>query len=153
MHLTLDNAREQSRPPGRCTVECPDAIWTFRYANGYVVTLKGALTATMVYAASNGGTNPPTKFETLSFDANHHDKMISLDAIIGPRQTDYTPPTPRQAPQTTAVNGTDPSQQPQPRKEEEPKVMVEQAVMPAEPVNAFGIPQATMRCLEVRSHP
>lgn len=118
--------------------------------NGYVVTLRGALTATMMSIPVNG--QPIPKFETLTFDANHHDKMISLDAIIGTRQADPTlPPTPRQGALTTTANGTDGSTANTPAKKEEvePKVMVEQAIMPAEPVNAFGIPQATMRCLEV----
>ena len=35
------------------------------------------------------------------------------------------------------------------RKWEEPRVLIERAAIPGEPVNAFGIPQATMRCLEL----
>ncbi|KAF5390449.1 hypothetical protein D9757_005297 [Collybiopsis confluens] len=35
------------------------------------------------------------------------------------------------------------------RKWEEPRVMIEKGFIPGEPVNAFGIPQATMRCLEL----
>lgn len=31
----------------------------------------------------------------------------------------------------------------------EERLVIEQAVLPAEPINAFGIPQASMRCLEV----
>ncbi|KAK7696556.1 hypothetical protein QCA50_001214 [Cerrena zonata] len=155
MHLTLDNARERPIGAGRTSIECLDAIWTFRYMNGYVVTLRGNLTATMLPVPIAGGQSIP-KFEALTFDANHHDKTISLDAIIGNRQVDVTthPPTPRQAAQTTTTNGTDGSQtQVQPPLEDplkdEPKVMVDRAIMPAEPVNAFGIPQATMRCLEL----
>ncbi|KAF8628158.1 hypothetical protein AX17_006028 [Amanita inopinata Kibby_2008] len=32
---------------------------------------------------------------------------------------------------------------------EEPRIMIERSLIPGEPVNAFGIPQATMRCLEL----
>lgn len=32
---------------------------------------------------------------------------------------------------------------------EEPRVLISQGFIPGEPVNAFGIPQATMRCLEL----
>ncbi|KAF9076669.1 LIM-domain binding protein-domain-containing protein [Rhodocollybia butyracea] len=32
---------------------------------------------------------------------------------------------------------------------EEPRVLIERGFIPGEPVNAFGIPQATMRCLEL----
>jgi len=35
------------------------------------------------------------------------------------------------------------------KKWEEPRVIIEHGSIPGEPVNAFGIPQATMRCLEL----
>jgi hypothetical protein len=35
------------------------------------------------------------------------------------------------------------------KKWEEPRQIIENGSIPGEPVNAFGIPQATMRCLEV----
>lgn len=40
-------------------------------------------------------------------------------------------------------------QQNAPPQWEEPRVLISQGFIPGEPVNAFGIPQATMRCLEL----
>ncbi|CAL1702021.1 unnamed protein product [Somion occarium] len=157
MHLNLDGARE--RPAGmlnRTIVECTQAIWTFRYVNGYVVTLRGPLSATLTItpmpSVTGGPPVPVAKFESMTFDAHHHEKTISLDAIVGNRLTD-SPRTPRApVPRTPTMNVNDrgPSQvEEEDGRSDEPRIIVDRATMPAEPVNAFGIPQATMRCLEL----
>lgn len=58
-------------------------------------------------------------------------------------------PRPRHA-LTPTANGTDAQQRAEEDKKwEEPRIFIERAAIPGEPVNAFGIPQATMRCLEL----
>jgi hypothetical protein len=145
---------------GHSIVECVGAVWTYKYNNGYTVTLRGPLTARIVVtsphppgsAQAAQGSQFLLKFEEFQFDANYHDKYISLDSIIGNRALE-SPKMPgiRNAP-TPTLNGTTSQQQQQleeDKKWEEPRVTIERASLPGEPVNAFGIPQATMRCLEV----
>ena len=88
------------------------------------------------------------KLDRLQFDAFWHDKYLAFDAIQGNR----IPDSPRVAPMSpmSGANGTteDPNRG-DPNQFEEPRYLIENGVIPAEPINAFGIPQATMRCLEV----
>ncbi|KAL6297975.1 LIM-domain binding protein-domain-containing protein [Sparassis latifolia] len=144
MSFNLDGARERLMPHqthGHGIVECVTAQWTYKYTNGYTVTLRGPLTAHILVIPNAQGQGSYTlKIDSLQFDATHHDKLLSLDAILGGR--DGQSPTP--------IN-TGPKQDDE-RRYDEMKFIVERVYIPAEPVNAFGIPQATMRCLEV-SHP
>ncbi|KAG6819458.1 hypothetical protein H0H93_011628 [Arthromyces matolae] len=48
MTLSIDGARERIYSAGHSTVECINAIWTYKYSNGYTVTLKGPLTVHVV---------------------------------------------------------------------------------------------------------
>ncbi len=157
MTLTLDGARERIYSQGHSVVECVTAVWTYRYKNGYTVTLRGPLTAHVVITSPHpAGTTSShqgyvLKFEDFQFDANYHDKYISLDAITGPKVVmTESPKTPRSrnTPAPGAVNGAT-TQEEEDRKWEEPRISIERGSIPGEPVNAFGIPQATMRCLEV----
>ncbi|PFH50567.1 hypothetical protein AMATHDRAFT_60844 [Amanita thiersii Skay4041] len=144
MTLSLDGARERmyAREPRHSVVECLTAVWTYKYNNGYTVTLRGPLTAHVVATAPTPGSDAYSvfhtgqrhlKFDNLSFEADHHDKYILLDTVM--------------------TNGTSIQQQQQQQDEEkkweEPKILIERSLIPGEPVNAFGIPQATMRCLEL----
>lgn len=149
MSLTLDGARERVYAPGHAVVECVTAVWTYRYNNGHIVTLRGPLTAHLVIcspaphpqpgAIQNRGAPPYIlKFDDFEFDAHSHDKYIALESIAGPRKTEEPPPT---------VNG--PGLADEEKKWEEPRLLIENGSIPGEPVNAFGIPQATMRCLEL----
>ncbi|KAF5346933.1 hypothetical protein D9758_010123 [Tetrapyrgos nigripes] len=52
MTLTLDGARERLFAYGHAVVECVSAIWTYRYTNGYIVTLRGPLTVHVLLTAS-----------------------------------------------------------------------------------------------------
>jgi hypothetical protein len=161
MTLSLDGARERLVSPNHAVIECVTAAWTYKYTNGYTVTLRGPLTAHVVLvqntARGQGPLPQPSqpyslKFENLDFGANFHDKSISLESIMGPRNPELSPPkTPhtRNAPTPTA-NGTAQLISEDDKKWEEPRVTIDRASIPGEPVNAFGIPQATMRCLEVR---
>ncbi|KAG7446022.1 uncharacterized protein BT62DRAFT_968891 [Guyanagaster necrorhizus] len=154
MTLTLDGARERMYAQGHSVVECVTAVWTYKYNNGYTVTLRGPLTAHVVITSPHPpGTSTATgnyvlKFEDFQFDANYHDKFIALDSIMGTRMVD-SPKTPRiRNVPTPGANGIL-SQEDEDKKWEEPRIIIERGSIPGEPVNAFGIPQATMRCLEL----
>ncbi|KAG6873974.1 hypothetical protein C0995_007930 [Termitomyces sp. Mi166 len=180
MTLSLDGARERTYTHGHSMVECINAVWTYKYHNGYTVTLRGPLTAHIVVTTTlppGSAPSPPSssvqaqnqqpsasnlvlKFEEFQFDANMHDKYISLDSIQGTRSIIINSP-PMLGIRNATPLGSGPSgpaglmrQQQQQIEEdnkrwEEPRVTIEMASIPGEPVNAFGIPQATMRCLEL----
>jgi len=180
MTLSLDGARERVVGPNQAVVQCVSAMWTYRYRNGYTVTLRGPFAAHVIVtpnATQNGASAqsvPPTTFilkiDHISFDANLYEKHVAVDVIGGNRldAANKTPqvrnaPTPSPTINGAAVLSAPPPQPPQPlqpsprqvsqrddERWEEPRITYERATIPAEPVNAFGIPQATMRCLEVR---
>jgi hypothetical protein len=166
MTLALDGARERLQTVGHAVVECPKAVWTCKYANGFIVTLSGPLTVRVVVCtpAQNvpPGMEQPSfvlKFEQFVFDAVFHEKYINVESIQmtkvaeppkTPRQRNAATPVPNgpPAPPTsgTPQNGRDETNK---RPWEEPRFYCERASWPGEPVNAFGIPQATMRVLEL----
>ncbi|KAF9242942.1 LIM-domain binding protein [Melanogaster broomeanus] len=157
MTLSLDGARERLLSQYHAIVECVSAVWTYKYTNGYTVTLRGPLTVHVGIIPLPNPAQPQQipftlKFEQFQFDANTHEKFISLDSIIGERTVE-TPKTPRtrNAP-TPSPSGGSSSQRgaEEDRQWDEPRVSIDHGSIPGEPVNAFGIPQATMRCLEVR---
>ncbi|KAG6865560.1 hypothetical protein C0991_001453 [Blastosporella zonata] len=170
MTLSLDGVRERIYGPGHSMVECINAVWTYKYNNGYTVILRGPMTVHVVVTAIQppGAPSPPStsapgqpqqpasnvvlKFEDFDFDANSHEKYIQLDEIKGPR-TIGSPPVMNAMPMGNGAPGGLQSRQQQleddRKRWEEPMVTIERATIPGEPVNAFGIPQATMRCLEL----
>jgi LIM-domain binding protein len=176
MTLSLDGARERVIGPNHAVVQCVSAMWTYRYHNGYTVTLRGPFTA-HVFAYPNATQNGAPaqsaphstfilKIDHIQFDSNLYEKHVSVDMIVGNRIDANKTPQARNAPTPSpTVNGAGvpPPAPPQPQppppqasqrddeRWEEPRISYERALIPAEPVNAFGIPQATMRCLEVRS--
>ncbi len=156
MSLSLDGARERLFTTGHSVIECVTAVWTYKYTNGYTVTLRGPLTVHVIVSAptpsnssspgSNGRASPPSavlRFEDFQFDALIHDKYIAVEHIEGIENT-MNGPMPEVGPpvQNGQNQNTDRS--------DEQRVPVERGSVPLGPVNAFGIPQATMRCLEVR---
>ncbi|KAI0052613.1 hypothetical protein FA95DRAFT_1553277 [Auriscalpium vulgare] len=159
MTLSMDGARERLFSHNHAVVECVAAVWTYRYSNGYTVTLRGPLTAHVVAINTPPANGAPAqsaslpgfalKISNLQFDSNVYEKHISLDAILGQRVD--SPKTPRQRnAQTPTLNGVSATQQKaEEERWEEPRIVYERATIPSEPVNAFGIPQATMRCLEL----
>ncbi|KAJ3879576.1 LIM-domain binding protein, partial [Lentinula edodes] len=177
MTLTLDGARERLYAYGHAIVECVAAVWTYKYNNGYTVALRGPLTVHVVVTAAPSTTTSPgagaggvgagnilLKFEDFQFDASYHDKYIALESIMGPRSIEspkgYLPPpsvtTVGTGTPTTANTSTSttprlphPSASSGQSQWDEPRVLISQGFIPGEPVNAFGIPQATMRCLEL----
>ncbi|KZP02463.1 hypothetical protein FIBSPDRAFT_669908, partial [Athelia psychrophila] len=48
MSLSLDGARERLLSQNRAVIECVTAAWTYKYTNGYTVTLRGPLTAHII---------------------------------------------------------------------------------------------------------
>lgn len=168
MTLSLDSARERMHESGHTIVECPGASWTHRYRNGYTVTLRGPLTVHVIATSrrphgshTDNDSDFTFKFDKFQFDANFHDKFIALDSILGARSTENLPPptpmvmtAPSFSVQTAA--GIGPAGQSQSNQQvddertwEAPRVLIDYASLPGEPVNAFGVPQATMRCLEL----
>ncbi|KAJ3977431.1 LIM-domain binding protein, partial [Lentinula raphanica] len=160
MTLTLDGARERLYAYGHAIVECVAAVWTYKYNNGYTVALRGPLTVHVVVTAlPAAGHGPPAnadnaphnqrfqlKFEDFQFDASYHDKYIALESIMGPRSIE----SPKGSNPPPSSSSTNPPAYPYPSSAwDEPRVMISQGFIPGEPVNAFGIPQATMRCLEL----
>ncbi|OSD01741.1 hypothetical protein PYCCODRAFT_1468324 [Trametes coccinea BRFM310] len=147
MSISIDGGRERLVTPSHALVECPNAAWTFQYQNGYNIILRGPLTADVVvqphpFTPPGSVSSYTLKLERLQFDAFYHDKYIALDAIIGERIAESPrgmPPSPGGA------NG----QAEDPNRFDEARYIIEHAIVPAEPINAFGIPQATMRCLEL----
>ncbi|KAF9268326.1 hypothetical protein L218DRAFT_893298 [Marasmius fiardii PR-910] len=166
MTLTLDGARERIYDYGHAVVECVSAIWTYKFSNGYTVALKGPMTVHVVLTAAQPpnasghphqmGGNYFLKFENFEFEARSHEKYIALEAIVGLRSLE-SPRMARGGNGRHSVNGMPTSgstdsvmdQQDEDKKWEEPRITIERGVIPGEPVNAFGIPQATMRCLEL----
>jgi hypothetical protein len=172
MSISLDGARERLVTQSHAVIDCMTAVWTYKYSNGYTVTLRGPLTCHVVLTSTTNSTSC-LKFDMLSFEANYHDKYIALDAILDHEVS--SPKTPRARSVTLSVGSATPAppnasqqqqqqhqqqhlqqqqqlqlQREEDRKWEEPRRTFEHASIPGEPVNAFGIPQATMRCLEVR---
>ena len=154
--INIDGARERIINGSRAVVECANASWTFRYTNGYSIVLRGPFTVEIIVQptgaappSAQSGSAPVSQyqlvFERLQFDAFWHDKFLAFDAIQGER----IPDSPRlMASPAGHPNGTDDAS-----RYEEPRFLIEHAIIPAEPINAFGIPQATMRCLEVCARP
>ncbi len=177
MTLSLDGARERVVGPNHAMVQCVSAMWTYRYHNGYTVTLRGPFTAhvfvipttTQSGATAQSAAHSPfiLKIDHIQFDSNLYEKHVAVEVIGGNRLDANKTPQVRNAPTPSpTMNGVGIPpppplpQQPQPlpiqmgqrddERWEEPRITYDRAYIPAEPVNAFGIPQATMRCLEVR---
>lgn len=152
MSISLDGAREKILGSSHLVVECVTAVWAYKYSNGYTIQLCGPLTAHLALSPSSTSVaqgSPPSfsmKFEHLQFDANVHHKLIQVDAIAGPK----IGRSPLIATYTPGINGmgSQPSMGSQQDKTQD-RIHYERSSIPGEPVNAFGIPQATMRCLEV----
>ncbi|KIM60837.1 hypothetical protein SCLCIDRAFT_72284, partial [Scleroderma citrinum Foug A] len=48
MTLSLDGARERLCSQTHAAIECVSAVWTYKYSNGYTVTLRGPLTVHVI---------------------------------------------------------------------------------------------------------
>lgn len=146
---------------GASMLECNNAHWTYHYRSGYIVTLRGNLSVTLV--ATPGANSPQQngaqplppamyKFDSLTFNAKTHDKSIRVERIEGRRhEARDRPPAVKNEPSPMSMSGSSPPQQLEDLGQDSNRVIpLEDALIPSEPVNAFGIPQAAMRCLEVR---
>lgn len=151
MTISLDGAQERTSGPTHGIVECSSAIWTYRYWNGWTITLRGRLTAHILVIPKVSGVNQTyapgsysLKFDALQFDAMTYERLLSAETF-------RVPPSP------TSQNTPLADEEYQPGSNEPQKVQLEneerwlckEVFLPLSPINAFGIPQATMRCLEV----
>lgn len=168
MSWVIDGARERKLAPGAVQIETAHAEWIYRFSNGYRVALKGMLSVTyeasIIRPASAVGPGPtlatvnPEEVKLLitAFDMNvsEYEKYIKLDSISGERTREDVTMYPYRVPgapeppsgSTQAIAEEADRRR---RSGEEPRIQITRATMPGEPINAFGIPQATMRCLEV----
>ncbi|KLO15730.1 hypothetical protein SCHPADRAFT_824211, partial [Schizopora paradoxa] len=163
MSISIDGARERpvllpQFPVPSFLIECPECVWTYRYRTGYIVTLKGPLKAHLV-PVSTTQKGMQIKFESITFESKTHEKSLKLDAILGVR-SEATPASRNVTPrikhemiggQSSASPEGEGSRASGGRTDDgsEQVIVIDHATIPVEPVNAFGIPQATMRCLEV----
>ncbi|EJD00833.1 uncharacterized protein FOMMEDRAFT_89101, partial [Fomitiporia mediterranea MF3/22] len=188
MSFNFEGAKERMGPTAYTLyVESLTASWTFYYLNGYIVTLRGPFNATVVIVPNPPAIPPPPtgangaqpqpqpphmpytlKIDTISFDAQKHEKALRVECIHG-RRSDPVQRTPKMmmkmesspAGSSTSTiasaSGAEGGVGGTPAFEDEKAgaggggdmvVHFERATIPSEPVNAFGIPQATMRCLE-----
>lgn len=156
MTLSLDGAIERNTSLTTAVVNCVAAVWTYKYFNGYTITLKGPLVANIVAVplpSQDGVTMPlgvqySLKLDSLTFDALLHEKSLSVESIIGHRQLQHAMSHGWDVPMQL-IGSLSMMRQEADRVWDEPLISIEGAKIPEEPVNAFGIPQATMRCLEV----
>jgi hypothetical protein len=152
--LMLDGARERSVNLGTSIIESPTAQWVWRYYDGHVITLCGTFSCQLsAYSVPSDGLPYTLKIDSMSFDSTWHERMIILDAIHGTRGVENiqkTPTTIHGSPDNLSSSSTKSENHDWSPFEAEPRVAIDHAVLPAEPINAFGIPQASMRCLEVR---
>lgn len=158
IHLVLGGVKETSPAMGEGLVDCAEASWVYTFKSGYIISLKGPLRAHVVVVP-----NPPNgsalrthslKFHYIEFSSNHYEKFLDVNVIIGRRT--LGPPVALAAPeQGKSAQGQGQDLQPSPStgRPEDHYIGIENAKLPPEPVNAFGIPQATMRCLEVTALP
>ena len=116
MTLSLDGARERVVAPNQAIVQCVSAMWTYRYHNGYTVTLRGPFTAYVSVtpnATQNGASAqsvPPStytlKIDHIQFDSNLYEKHVAVDAIGGSRLDANKPPQIRNVPTPSpTING------------------------------------------------
>lgn len=146
MSFSLDGVTERYVPasagsPSHAVVQCKKASWTYRYHNGYTVVLRGPLTVDVHVETLPSGQPPKYQIKCFNFDAGTHEQQIALEAIEGIRhQVDASNMTVKDS---QFASGSLPL--------EDARVALENASIPMEPINAFGIPQVTMRCLEVAS--
>ncbi|KAI0346946.1 hypothetical protein BDW22DRAFT_1425038 [Trametopsis cervina] len=157
MTLSLDGARERQAGPTHGVVECIMAVWTYKYHNGWTVTLRGPMTAHVLAIPNVPSPNPSyapgtytLKFDQLQFDAQTFEKLITAERLApnfpnSPGMPSVPLPA-GEAPtsQTESVVTMDSS-----RPYEDPRWKVDRVMLPMIPINGFGIPQATMRCLEL----
>lgn len=130
------------KSPAVIKVLVPSAQWIFKFSNGHTVVLRGPLVACVrIIPGYSAPLEEPTgftlRFEHLQFDAEFHDKSFALDRLLASR----LPESPSVA---ASENEND-------ERRYEERILLGRVQIPSEPVNGFGIPQATMRCLEVRS--
>jgi hypothetical protein len=140
-----------------------EAAWMFTYSSGYTVTLSGPLEVIIQPGAPVPELNGmlPMRFTTIQFVAVKVDKKICCEAIQGkrsngdpglgyenikkghhPADTDGSSPLMGLTAKQVTRNSNAPFGA-------EPWVEIENARLPPDPVNEYGIPQSLLVCLDV----
>ncbi|KAL0062631.1 hypothetical protein AAF712_010468 [Marasmius tenuissimus] len=125
MKLTLDDARERLYDDAHAIVECNNATWTYNFDNGYSVCLKGPMSVHVIIVAGL----PTTTTNGYYLGRNRH---LKFDRFEFEAQGHEKLITLEKAARIGSWNANG----------------AEGSVLDV-PVNAFGIPQAAMRCLEL----
>jgi hypothetical protein len=168
MSLHIQDADEAGGQPNELKVNCDNATWKWRFKNGFMVEMRGALVACWAIRGKDRSveqhfeprtprdkeTNFVLKLQHLRFDSDYHEKYFSTSSVACDRDPEPMLPPAMPAPR---VRGPNPYQDSIQRRqaddrafqESNKRVIFHQAILPTEPVNHFGVPQGTMRCLEV----
>ncbi|KIJ56913.1 hypothetical protein M422DRAFT_150091, partial [Sphaerobolus stellatus SS14] len=162
MNFMLEGLVERYLGSGTAIIECPQAQWLWRFHDGHVVSLRGNFSCQVsAYCNPSGAPDQQyfLKFDTMTFDSNSHEKMILLDSIRGTRLPENVQKTPATTTQGSPEGSSSSKASAIVKSEEAPerqldteRIVIDHAILPSEPINAFGIPQASMRCLEVSGH-
>lgn len=152
MSINLDGARERIGSPTHGIVECVQAVWTYKYDDGWTIKLKGPMTAHVI-VIPNTSTVPggqatgsyTLKFDQIQFDAKNYERLLAIETFI-PKIPLSPPEQNTPLPEDEAHNNEEPRRVQVGEKE---YWQLNSVTVPVSPINAFGIPQATMRCLEV----
>jgi hypothetical protein len=144
MHIDMDMVSEE-RPDGHddvIRIFCPSVRWTFKFQSGYTVVLRGPLAAHIRIISGYSAPFPELpgftlRCEHLQFDGETHEKLFPLDKLLSSRHPD----SPSIRPASVESDGEE--------RRYDDRYHLDGLQIPIEPVNGFGIPQATMRCLEV----
>ena len=152
MSINLDGARERIGSATHGIVECVQAVWTYKYDDGWTIKLKGPMTAHILVIpnSSNQPGQPSTgtytlKFDQIQFDAKNYERLLAIEAFV-PKIPLSPPEQNTPLPEEEAHNDEEPRRMQVGEKE---YWKLNNVTVPVSPINAFGIPQATMRCLEV----
>jgi len=150
MSLLLDGTTERPGPRQTLIVDCSNASFIFRYASGFVVTLRGHLSGTLGFVRVVNLPNPSLRFELLQFEAKSHDKH---QPFVGKPPSDGASATLNGATGMKSEGDDDMGlnamgkPKPSPASGSEGGADVETVFV--DPVNSFGIPHPAMRCLEL----
>lgn len=152
-----------------------DASWTYTYLSGYSVTLVGPLEVVLqpgavINPAARADTPPSLmlwRFSSMQFVATEIVKQITVSSIVGKRESESTDSGSGLSMATLDADGNSPSMDVSPtptlrtsaspmdrnHRGGEGYVKIENAKLPPEPVNEYGIPESLLVCLDVSHLP
>jgi len=147
MTMNIAGAHERLLSHRQAVIECPHAIWTFTYGDGYVVALNGPLTAYI-----SAIPNPPQPSQSSGVDADHKLKIdkLAFDGMFQKRtfDVDMTASPPPARPRRGSHRHNVPLKDEIVNMNSERSTVIQQG-LPDAPFNMFGIPVAAFRHLEL----